>query len=253
MTTPETPPSARTARRATPKNWPPATAPQPQTQKYSGKTLSNYIWTVFFNLTLIVGVIAWGWPAGNVLALFWAENFILGLFTQVRIWTAHEPTKRVPTTLFFLAHYGIFWTVHGVFALSVAFAIGFEPSFASLGIPLILLVLRYTNELVTVWFLGGQRMSMTPEQCMWKPYPRVIILHVTTLLAFGYSMTSATKSHSPGGVLDVLNSVFKTFGIEPTPGVVTVTLLVLIKLIAEVFIDLSARINRSASEAATIG
>ena len=45
-------------------------------------------WALFTNLFVLSGVIAWGWPPGNVFVLFWIENVILGAVTAVRILTA---------------------------------------------------------------------------------------------------------------------------------------------------------------------
>ena len=51
-----------------------------------------------------------------------------------------RPGSPVLYALFFTVHYGIFCVVHGVFTGIIAWKIGFEASFAFLGLPVVLLL-----------------------------------------------------------------------------------------------------------------
>jgi hypothetical protein len=148
--------------------------------------------SVAVNLLTLVGVLALGWPAGNVFLLFWCENVVLGLVTLVRIGTAEvTPAGRGGTAFFFVLHYGIFAVVHLAFTAGVAWRLGADPSFLLLGLPVALLVVRYTVELVTTWFGGeGLRRATSPRQAMAAPYPRVVVLQVAVILAFLILMAS---------------------------------------------------------------
>ena len=143
--------------------------------------------SVAVNALTLVGVLALHWPAGNVFLLFWAENVVLGLITLVRVGTTEvTPSNRVSTALFFCVHYGLFCAVHLSFAAVVARRLGVELSFLYLGLPVALLVVRYTVELVTTWFgEDGLRRRTSPRQAMIAPYPRIVVLQVGVLLAFG--------------------------------------------------------------------
>jgi hypothetical protein len=88
---------------------------------------------VAVNLIPLAGVLLFGWRLSDLMMLYWLENGIVGGFTVLKILTsrvpagAHGPSPGevlVPlrhrlgaagTAVFFSVHYGIFWTVHGVF------------------------------------------------------------------------------------------------------------------------------------------
>lgn len=110
---------------------------------------------VVFNFVILLGVLVFGWPPGNVFALFWIENAALGLVTLVKVASARGPSAKGITVnsrerpgspmlfaLFFTFHYGIFCVVHGVFTGIIAWKIGFEASLALLGLPVVLLLIR---------------------------------------------------------------------------------------------------------------
>ncbi len=152
-------------------------------------------WALFTNLFVLSGVIAWGWPPGNVFVLFWIENVILGAVTAVRILTAEGADApgstdgpRWATAGFFVMHYGIFALVHGAFVAVIAIGIGLSWDWWTLGLPAVVIALRYLVDLATVWFLGGQRRSVGPGQAFASPYPRLIVLHFATLLGFAFAM-----------------------------------------------------------------
>ena len=50
-------------------------------------------WVLLTNLTVLAGMIAWGWPPGNVFLLFWVERVILGAVTAVKAHTAQGLTR----------------------------------------------------------------------------------------------------------------------------------------------------------------
>ena len=92
--------------------------------------------SVAVNVLTLVGVLALGWPAGNVFLLFWCENVVLGLVTLVRVATAADPgSTRLGSSLFFCVHYGIFCAVHLVFTWLLASALGVDLSWPYLALP----------------------------------------------------------------------------------------------------------------------
>jgi len=80
--------------------------------------------------------------------------------------------KPVPLALFFCVHYGLFCLVHAVFTGFVASILGVEASFLFLGLPIVLIMVRYTVETSSVWFGAGQR---SPRRCSrwerWASWP----------------------------------------------------------------------------------
>lgn len=208
--------------------------------------LLDAAWVLATNLLLLAGVVAWGWPPGNVFLLFWAENVILGVITVVRILTARgvpaEPVgdrsvERWPPwgqALFFSFHYGLFALVHLGFVTVVAMRTGVEWGFWMLGFPILLVALRYVVDLATVWFLGGRRDTVSPGQAFAWPYPRLIVLHLATLIGFLFTMQSFGGGRSRWDeVLAPLRTAFDGLGFELSDGAVLVAVLMLLKTVFE--------------------
>lgn len=198
-------------------------------------------WALFTNLFLLAGVIAWGWPPGNVFVLFWVENVILGVATTIRILTAEgpeapgsAPRPQWATAGFFVMHYGIFALVHGVFVGLIAVGIGVSVSWWALGVPAVLIALRYTVELATVWFLGAQRRTVSPGTAFASPYPRLIVLHFATVLGFAFAMPFGRSGGFVGQIMAGLQQLFDSFGLTLSAGAALVALLMLLKTIADV-------------------
>jgi len=209
--------------------------------------------SVAMNVLTLVGVVAWGWPAGNVYLLFWIENLIIGCFSVIRVRTARgtgdggaqlrvngRPVRGTPTryALFFLVHYGIFCLVHGVFTAVVASQLGIDAGFLLLGFPAIVIAVRYLVELVATWFgRGGLRHQVSSAQAMAQPYPRIVVLHLAVLLAFWLTLDFG---RSADGFLGVLGgAVSRVFSVLPgdlqSQPVKLVAVLVLVKTAVDVY------------------
>ena len=199
--------------------------------------------SVAWNLVALLGVLVLGWPAGNVLLLFWVENAVLGVVTLVKVVTAQgtsttritvngRPREGSPALfgVFFTFHYGLFCLVHLVFTGFVAVAVGFEPTFALLGLPVVLLVVRYAVETATTWFgPDGQRRTLSASTAMGQPYPRIIVLHLAVLGAFALVLSGAGGT-GPGWLTTL------TAPLPPAwrdDGVVVVALLLTVKTVVD--------------------
>jgi hypothetical protein len=203
---------------------------------------------VGLNAITVLGVVVFGWPAGNVFILFWVENAVIGAWNAVRILTARgdgrgeraptitingRPTAGKPITLalFFCVHYGLFCLVHAVFTGFVAYTLGVEASFVFLGLPIVLIVIRYTVEVYSVWFGAGQRDVVSPAKAMLQPYPRIIALHVTVLIAFVVTLSQLDGSSVP----DLLQPTVTALGSLAGRDVWLVLLLIGLKTVADVW------------------
>jgi hypothetical protein len=164
------------------------------------------------NLVPLVGVLFFGWSLTTIVALYWLENGVVGVFALARIATAegrdetpgtatingrpvpsaapsNPTTARLVLMPFFLVHYGMFWLVHGVFVWFVLPEI-FDtmdgeiggPSLASCLAVLPLLVLSHGASFVFNWWYGGERFTSSPSREMGAPYGRVVVLHVTIVI-----------------------------------------------------------------------
>lgn len=204
-------------------------------------------WVLATNLFVLAGVVAWGWPPGNVFLLFWIENAILGGVTAVRIATAAGPDDGSPAASdsirrfprwgqvgFFVLHYGLFAVVHLVFVAILAIAVGTSWGFWPLGLPALLIAVRYVTDLTAVWFLGRRRFEVTSERAFWSPYPRLVVLHVATLLGFFLAMPFGAGSRQPwSAALDAVRGWFGSAGYPLSTGAALVALLMVLKTIAD--------------------
>lgn len=167
------------------------------------------------NLIPVAGVLRLGWSAGQILILYWLENLVIGLFALPRILTAQGadglaagtrgPSGRVGAALFFVAHYGLFWIVHGVFAALLAYRLSAEQgggawAGASFGAAGLALFVHHALDFRRRWLRTDARATATPIGEMFRPYGRLIVLHLTVLLgAFGLAELGA-----PAGTVALL-------------------------------------------------
>jgi hypothetical protein len=206
------------------------------------------------NAVPLVGVVLLGWDLATLVAVYWAENGVVGIYAVGRIITAAnagplafatrgtgataptdgatpEPSSRygaprppqppappespgsaaalpispaaaagcvklfmVP---FFCVHYGLFWTVHGVFvwtALPALFAASSGgaaagPDGGVVLVAALAMLASHGVSFVVNWLLGGEHRTSSPSAEMGAPYARVVILHLTIIFgAFGVAL-----------------------------------------------------------------
>jgi hypothetical protein len=170
------------------------------------------------NLIPLAGVLFLGWSVWQILIIYWLENGIAGIFNVLKMQKA-EGTDDASATLtingrpasgdsraalipFFCIHYGIFWVVHGVFVLTLpvfgAAATGGESSFGTTPDPLVLafaVIALFVSHGLSYWFNfigGGEYKRVSPAGQMFKPYGRLVVLHVTIIIgAIAISITGA--------------------------------------------------------------
>lgn len=210
------------------------------------KLLPSITLMVVVNLIPLVGVIWFGWSVFALLVLFWIENIIIGLFNVPRILMArgHENAalqavgdKVTPlivwfTALFFLVHYGGFAFGHGTFVFSMIG--GYQADGSRYEITDVFEVIGEYELLIAVLglvishgFSFGYNYLYKEKYKeavfifqMFKPYKRVIMLHVTII--FGGALITAMG--------------------EPLLGL-------LVLLMVKIYMDIKAHVHEYAREA----
>ena len=169
---------------------------------------------VVTNLIPLVGVLWFGWDLLLILALYWAENGVLGVINIGKILLAEgSPPANVKFTIngrpasslsrtgtagFFCLHYGTFWVVHGVFVFTlIPVLTGSSPFDVSLNVPLFLggVVALAISHGTSFWlnYVGrGEYRTISPAEVMTQPYSRLVILHVTIVLGAFVSIQLGT-------------------------------------------------------------
>jgi uncharacterized protein DUF6498 len=151
------------------------------------------------NVIPVVGVLVLGWELFPLVLLYWLENGVVGAFNVLKIVTSQsrEPAKTVQKlgmVPFFCMHYGIFWTVHGVFVM-ILFAGGSPGSGTSPSVSHVLdlvsrhglayalgaIVLSHGVSFVVNYLHKGERKKLLLVELMFAPYKRVVVLHIFIL------------------------------------------------------------------------
>lgn len=196
------------------------------------------------DLLPVLAILFFGWGAAPLVALYWLENIVIGLFTAARMIGAGlvQAGQDIAARLgffflaaFFCVHYGAFCWGHGVFLSTFADADMGLPSPASLiswtlgtgpYILWFLGVIFAMNVVVyVVDFVGrGEIGRVTAGDEMARPYGRIMTLHVAI----------------------ILGAVFAFNSDEPLLGVF---LLIVIRVVFGVFLSVRSRMNRDAQQA----
>ena len=152
------------------------------------------------NLVPLAGVLAWNWSVFALIALFWMENVIVGVFFALRMLLAdpREPAlwaAKLFLVPFFCFHYGMFTAIHGVFVLALFGGKAYDPhglevlepamrAARELGLWLPLAALLASHGFSFLWnylWRGEFRRGKITE-LMARPYGRVVVLHLAIIL-----------------------------------------------------------------------
>lgn len=180
------------------------------------------------NLVTVAGVVLFGWSLMQILVVFWIESGIVGLLNIPKIVLARKRSTAVPNVggagpplptaalvLFFMFHYGLFWTVHGVFLFTLPLTVQLwndTPALGSLSTELgnvdggevfyaaVVLLASHIVSLVVHYVGRKEYLHVTANEQMFSVYGRVVVMHAVILL--GGFVTG--QIGSPIGVLVVL-------------------------------------------------
>lgn len=160
------------------------------------------------NVVPLLGVVAFGWSLFDVILVYWFENLIVGVVNLLRMGSCvfGKPTEAALPMLvmtvflggFFTVHYGGFCFVHGMFVGSLfggdlipegsnggpggvfphmfAHLMTLGPAIAVAG-----LLIGHLIEFYREFLVGGAYRTANPGTLMFRPYPRVIVLHIAIL------------------------------------------------------------------------
>lgn len=187
--------------------------------------------SLLVNGFLVYGVLVLGWPKGNVFLLFVAENLLTGLMTLAQMSMAgigsrarNGRSNRGLLMAFFAMHYYIFGFGHLIFSGLIAYRLGVDLDFLSLGLPLIVMSVGLLMHFVA-WLPDRERTSV--GWLFTAPYRRVIVLHIAAIIGFGITMFG-DESWS-GMALNRLN-------LPISGATATVLLLIALKTISDILV-----------------
>lgn len=175
-----------------------------------------------------------GWDWREVILLYWLENIIIGLIALVRMirttntfvvpgststLTPGQVNVRIPplviklfSCVFFILHYGIFTSVHGMFVfILINQGFGEAQSFPPLNYTpiiilwLVMLIVQVGRELMQPSSGANMRDIIS------APYKRILPLHFAIIIG-GFVMASLDLPAAAAILLIVLHAVFDIFG-----------------------------------------
>jgi hypothetical protein len=158
---------------------------------------------VLANLVPFAGVLFWGWDAFALIALFWMENVVVGVFFALRMLCAdpRDPALwagKLFMIPFFGVHYGLFTAGHGVFVFDLLGGRRYdvqglwviEPALraaADYGLwpPVAVLVASHLFSFAWNYLYRGEFRRAKLSELMSQPYKRVVVLHIA-IIAGGF-------------------------------------------------------------------
>jgi hypothetical protein len=162
------------------------------------KPLSAWV-LVLANLVPLAGVLFWGWSAFALVALFWMENVVIGVFFILRM-LALDPrdpalwAAKLFMVPFFCVHYGMFTAIHGSFVFHLLGGKDYQTqgllpldaaarAAVELGLWLPLGVLGASHLFSFLWnyLYRGEYRRAQLTRLMAQPYGRVVVLHVAII------------------------------------------------------------------------
>jgi len=180
------------------------------------------------NLVPLAGVLFFGWSVFSTLLLFWVENVIVGAFNVLRMLVAQPQigvmwAAKLFMIPFFTFHYGMFVTVHGLFVLTL-----FGGGFSGRGFPTAAtfahavqvagiapaawgLALSHAVSFAFNYIGTGEYKSALVPALMFRPYGRVMVLHIV-ILGGGFLVATLGSPLIPLALLVVLKTGLDLFG-----------------------------------------
>lgn len=181
------------------------------------------------NIVPLIGVLLGYWSAFDIIFLYWFENIIIGLLTICRIISSPKrgslPKSDVFfTAAFFCVHYGFFTYGHGIFLASffgeqlmannsltddtIVNITGLMLSHRDIQLTILAIFLAHVIDFILAY---KDRTFDTTRKEMFKPYKRIMILHITII--FGGFV--ATRFENTWGIALIMIALKTYYDLNP--------------------------------------
>ena len=195
------------------------------------KFLTSSISLVFVNLLPILGAIFLGWDINTLLLIYWSENVVVGIFTVLKMLKvenifdknnkykievikpqtdpANEKDRKGSYLGAFLFTYGIFCLIHGIILLTIASesSLNIFGLFLNVVISFVLLFISHLVSYKTNYIDKEEYKNTSVVELFIRSFKRIFIIQFTMVILF--------------------------FALRGTDNFVGVTLMVIIKIIAD--------------------
>ena len=161
---------------------------------------------IIANTIPLLGVLFAQWRVFDILAVFWLENVVIGLFNIVKMVCARGDSssneiksvfmviQKLFAIPFFAVHYGGFVAIHGVFLFKGMREFFGDTSASTdplwLTLTLVGLAVSHGISFFVNYIGKGEFRRTTISMLMKRPYGRVVVMHVTIILGGFVVMSS---------------------------------------------------------------
>lgn len=147
------------------------------------------------NLIPLAGVLIFGWQITTLLAVYWAETGVIGVYSLAKIMTADASSQKDGTSkiftgyklllaVFFCFHFGVFMFVHGTFLFMFFAETTTVAAFNFSGVLLAVVGLFVSHGLSFYrnYWQESEYQALTPKRLMSQPYKRIMVMHFVIIL-----------------------------------------------------------------------
>jgi len=150
------------------------------------KLTPSIIFLIISNLIPLAGVFLFDWSVGSILVLYWLESVIIGGLNVIKIFACPgNIILKLFISVFFSFHFGMFCYGHAVFISSI-FEAGDIFEGLKNGGPILWAALSFlishTLSMFINFFGKKEYLERAPNEQMFMPYGRVVVLHLVILL-----------------------------------------------------------------------
>lgn len=170
---------------------------------------------IFSNLIPLIGAIFFHWDISSIIFLYWLESSVIGLFNVAKMITIihHNPNQRFASyglILFFLFHFGIFMSAHGIFLIFLGLIrLSVLKAVFGILIAYISMIISHGVSYFTNFVAKKEFLRTSLSQQIFQPYGRVMVMHFTILI--GGSLFINNSSIAPVILLIIMKTIVDLF------------------------------------------
>jgi hypothetical protein len=184
-------------------------------------------------------VLFFDWNVWTILIVYWLENGVVGVINVFKMRRAVGPflpgmasmtmngrsvdaASKSALIAFFILHYGIFWTVHGVFVLTLPLFASIvpgrdtpgssPPSIWTIGLAIVALFVSHGLSYRLNYIGRGEYLRTSAARQMFAPYGRLVVLHITII--FGGLLIGLTGAPAAAIVVLILLKTILDLGLH---------------------------------------
>lgn len=154
------------------------------------------------NFIPLLGVVFLGWQVSTILAIYWAETGVIGVYAILRILYADAKEEKGPDgvvakiqssslgtlllIVFLVFHFGMFMLVHGIFLVTLFSQVlesAGQFNFSGVLIGIVSLFVSHGISFYRNYLQSEEYSEISANELMSQPYSRVMVMHFVIILS----------------------------------------------------------------------